>query len=83
MKEVEIDYIENERDFKVYRKVISVYAPEGEIIFSGFRLELIQGAKDHYSIRTGSGQWRIFFIWEKNQAWEVDLSEHDYKKVKR
>ena len=52
-------------------------------MFSGFRLELIQGTKNHYSIRTGSGQWRIFFIWENNQAWEIDLSKHDYKKVKR
>jgi plasmid maintenance system killer protein len=31
-------------------------------MFSGFRLELIQGAKARYSIRTGSGQWRIFFV---------------------
>ena len=51
-------------------------------MFSGFRLELIQGTKDHYSIRTG-GQWRIFFIWENNQAWEIDLSKHDYKKISR
>ena len=52
-------------------------------MFSGFRLELIQGVKDHYSIRTGSGQWRIFFVWEKNEAWEIDLSQHNYKKVRR
>lgn len=33
LKEVEIEFIENERDFKVYRKVVSVYAPnEGDII---------------------------------------------------
>ena len=52
-------------------------------MFSGFRLELIQGTKNHYSIRTGNGPWRIFFVWEKNEAWEIDLSQHDYKKVKR
>ena len=52
-------------------------------MFSGFRLELIQGTKNHHSIRTGSGQWRIFFIWENNQAREIDLNKHDYKKVKR
>lgn len=52
-------------------------------LFSGLRLELIQGTKNHYSIRTGSGQWRIFFKWENNEAWEVDLSKHDYKKVSR
>jgi plasmid maintenance system killer protein len=46
------------------------------------RLELIQGTKNHYSIRTG-GQWRIFFVWENNKAWEIDLSKHDYKKVRR
>jgi len=45
-------------------------------MFSGFRLEPIQGAKDHFSIRTGSGSWKIFFVWEKRglrnwfkQAW--------------
>ena len=32
LKEVEIDYIENERDFKVYRKVVSLWSQEGEII---------------------------------------------------
>jgi plasmid maintenance system killer protein len=29
--------------------------------FSGFRLEKIEGTKNHYSIRIG-GQWRAFFI---------------------
>ena len=52
-------------------------------MFSGFRLELIQGTKNHYSIRTGNGPWRIFFVWENNEAWEIDLSKHDYKKVRR
>lgn len=52
-------------------------------MFSGFRLELIQGTKNHYSIRTGNGPWRIFFVWENNETWEIDLSQHDYKKVRR
>ena len=51
--------------------------------FSGFRLEKIKGTKNYYSIRTGSGQWRIFFIWENNEAWEIDLNKHDYKQIKR
>ena len=33
IKEVEIEYIENERDFKVYRKVVSLYSPQTEDIF--------------------------------------------------
>jgi len=33
LKEVEIDFIENERDFKVYRKVVSLWTnQEGQII---------------------------------------------------
>ena len=48
--------------------------------FSGFRLEKIEGTKNHYSIRIG-GKWRCFFIWEDNQAWEIDINDHDYKKV--
>jgi hypothetical protein len=32
LKEVEIDFIENERDFKVYRKVVSLWTSQGEII---------------------------------------------------
>ena len=32
LKEVEIDFIENERDFKVYRKVVSLYSGGEEII---------------------------------------------------
>ena len=32
LKEVEIDFIENERDFKVYRKVVSLYSPQTENI---------------------------------------------------
>ena len=32
IREVEIDYIENERDFKVYKKVVSLWSQEGEII---------------------------------------------------
>lgn len=56
---------------------------EKEEKISSFRLELIEGTKNHYSIRTGSGPWRIFFIWENNEAWEIDLNRHDYKKVKK
>ena len=33
IKEVEIEYTENERDFKVYRKVVSLYSPQTEDIF--------------------------------------------------
>jgi plasmid maintenance system killer protein len=36
-------------------------------LFSGFRLEKIEGTKNRYSIRI-DGQWRCFFIWEENQA---------------
>ena len=50
--------------------------------FSGFYLEPIEGVKDYYSIRIG-GKWRCFFIWENNEAWEIDINDHDYKKVKR
>ena len=33
LKEVEIEFIENEQDFKVYRKVVSLYvSQEGDII---------------------------------------------------
>ena len=32
LKEVEIEYTEKENNFKTYRQVISVYAPEREII---------------------------------------------------
>jgi hypothetical protein len=32
LKEVEIDFIENERDFKVYRKVVSLWTNQGDII---------------------------------------------------
>jgi len=32
IKEVEIEFIENERDFKVYRKVVSLYSPQTENI---------------------------------------------------
>ena len=32
LKEVEIEFEEQEKDFKTYRKVISFYSPEGEII---------------------------------------------------
>ena len=32
MKEVEIEYTENERDFKTYRKVVSLWTNQGEII---------------------------------------------------
>ena len=51
-------------------------------LFSGFRLENIVGVKNYHSIRIG-GQWRCFFLWENNQAWEIEISKHDYKKVKR
>lgn len=51
-------------------------------VFSGFRLEPIEAAKDYYSIRIG-GQWRCFFLWESNQAWEIEISKHDYKKMTR
>jgi hypothetical protein len=32
LKEVEIEFIENERDFKVYKKVVSLWTSQGEII---------------------------------------------------
>jgi len=32
LKEVEIEFIENERDFKTYRKVVSFYSPQAEEI---------------------------------------------------
>ena len=32
IKEVEIEFIENEQDFKVYRKVVSLWINQGEII---------------------------------------------------
>jgi len=48
-------------------------------MFSGFRLENIVGMKNYHSIRIG-GQWRCFFLWENNQAWEIEISKHDYKK---
>jgi len=32
LKEVEIEYTENERDFKVYRKVVSLWTNQEEII---------------------------------------------------
>ena len=32
IKEVEIEYTENERDFKTYRKVMSLYSPQTEEI---------------------------------------------------
>ena len=50
-------------------------------LFSGFRLENIVGVKNYHSIRIG-GQWRCFFLWEDNQAWEIEISKHDYKKIK-
>ena len=31
IKEIEIEFIENERDFKVYRKVVSLWSNQGEI----------------------------------------------------
>jgi len=49
--------------------------------FSGFHFETIEGTKNHYSIRIG-GKWRCFFIWENNQAWEIEISDHNYKKIK-
>jgi len=70
--------VANARD----KRDFSMFAVEKGVKTANFRLELIQGTKDHYSIRTG-GPWRIFFVWENNQAWEIDLSKHDYKKVKR
>ncbi len=50
--------------------------------FSGFCLENIEGTKNQHSIRIG-GQWRCFFVWENGEAWEIEISKHDYKKVKR
>ena len=50
--------------------------------FPGLLLEKVEGTENHYSIRINR-QWRIFFIWENNQAWEIDLSKHDYKKLSR
>lgn len=50
--------------------------------FPGLDLEPIQGTKNHYSIKINY-HWRIFFIWEDNQAWEIEISKHDYKKVKK
>ena len=32
IREVEIEFEEQEKDFKTYRKVISFYSPEGEIL---------------------------------------------------
>ena len=51
-------------------------------IFSGFRLENIAGTKNQHSIRIG-GQWRCFFLWENSQAWEIEISKHDYKAIKK
>ena len=48
----------------------------------GLELEPIAGMKNHWSIRVNR-QWRIFFVWESNEAWEIELSKHDYKKVRR
>jgi len=50
--------------------------------FSGLLLEKIKGTKNHYSIRINR-QWRIFFVWENNEAWEIEINKHDYKEVKR
>ena len=40
------------------------------------RLEKLVGNK--WSIRI-SKQYRIVFIWENNQAWEIDINKHDKK----
>jgi hypothetical protein len=32
IKEVELEFIENERNFKVYKKVVSLWTSQGEII---------------------------------------------------
>ena len=70
--------VANARD----KRDFSIFITEKGAETANFRLELIQGTKNHYSIRTG-GQWRIFFVWENNEAWEIEISKHDYKKVKR
>jgi len=64
------------------KRDFNMFALEKGAKSSDLRLELIQGTKNHYSIRTG-GPWRIFFVWENNEAWEIDLSKHDYKKIRR
>ena len=50
--------------------------------FSGFRFENIEGTKNYHSVRIG-GQWRCFFVWENDEAWEIEISKHDYKKASR
>ena len=52
------------------------------VAFSGFHFETIKGVENYYSIRIG-GKWRCFFVWKDNEAWEIDISDHDYKKVGR
>ena len=64
------------------KRDFNMFAYEKGAKTASFRLELIQGTKNYYSIRIG-GKWRCFFIWENNQTWEIDISDHDYKKVKR
>jgi len=71
--------VANARD----KRDFNMFAVEKGAKTADLRLELIQGTKNHYSIRTGNGPWRIFFVWENNEAWEIDLSKHDYKKVRR
>jgi plasmid maintenance system killer protein len=79
----EFSGIKNEREVRRRLRITSEAKDKRDFnMFSGFRLETIVGAKGHWSIRTGSGSWRIFFIWE-NEAWEIDLSNHDYKKLSR
>ena len=42
----------------------------------GNRLEILKGKrKGQYSIRINS-QWRICFIWEKNEASEVEIVDY-------
>ncbi len=44
----------------------------------GIRLEKLKakGQKYLYSIRINR-QYRIIFIWENNEAWEIEINKHD------
>jgi plasmid maintenance system killer protein len=80
----EFSGIKNDREVRRRLRITSEAQDKRDFaMFSGFRLEPIAGTKNHWSIRTGSGAWRIFFVWEKNEAWEIDLNKHNYKKIRR
>jgi len=44
-------------------------------LISGNKPEKLQGS-DLCSIRINE-QYRLTFIWEDNQAWEIDINKHD------